>query len=110
MPTTFKHEVKTQIGTTPVDIVQVPEGFRTTVVGLNLANTTDNDTINVDVYVISDDSVQAVYVRGITIPPNTAVKVITGGEKLILPETAGLRITSDINNSVDATISFVEIS
>jgi hypothetical protein len=110
MPTLFKHEVKTQIGTTPVDIVQVPEGFRTTVVGLNLANTTDNDTINVDVYVISEDSVQAVYVRGITIPPNTAVKVITGGEKLILPESAGLRINSDINNSVDATISFVEIS
>ena len=110
MPTLFKHEVKTQIGTTPVDIVQVPEGFRTTVVGLNLANTTDNDTINVDVYVISEDSVQAVYVRGITIPPNTAVKVITGGEKSILPESAGLRINSDINNSVDATISFVEIS
>lgn len=110
MPTLFKHEVKRDIGTTPVDIVQVPEGFRTTVVGLNLANTTDYDTITVDVFVVSEDSVQATYVRGITIPPNTAVKVITGGEKLILPETAGMRIVSDITNSVDAVISYVEIS
>lgn len=110
MPTTFKHEVKTQIGVTPVDIVQVPSGFRTTVVGLNLANTTDYDTINIDVYVVSEDSVEAVYVRGITVPPNTSVKVITGGEKLILPETAGLRVKSDTENSVDAVISYVEIS
>jgi hypothetical protein len=38
------------------------------------------------------------------------VKIITNGEKLILPETAGIRIVSDVENSVDTTISYVEIS
>jgi hypothetical protein len=49
-------------------------------------------------------------VRGLVIPPNTTAKIITQGEKLILPETAGIRIVSDTDDSVDATISYVEIS
>ena len=42
--------------------------------------------------------------------PNTSVKLITQGEKLILPETSGIRIVSDTEDSIDTTISFVEIS
>ncbi len=110
MPTTFKHAVNTQIGTTPVDVVQIPVGYRGTVIGCNLANTTEYDTINVDVFVVSEDSVEAYYVKGLTISPNSSVKLITNGEKLILPATSGLRIVSDTDNSVDAVISYVEIS
>ena len=110
MPTLFRHAVNTDIGTTPVDVLQIPLGVRATVIGLNLANVTDYDTVNVDVYVIDENSTQAHYVRGLVIPPNTTAKVITQGEKLILPETAGIRIVSDTEDSVDATISYVEIS
>jgi hypothetical protein len=110
MPTLFRHAVNTGIGTTPVDTLQIPPGVRATVIGLNLANVTDYDTVNVNVYVIDENSTQAHYVRGLVIPPNTSAKVITQGEKLILPETAGIRIVSDTEDSVDATISYVEIS
>lgn len=110
MPTTFKHAVNKNIGTTPVDIVQIPVGFRATVIGCNIANVTENDNINVDVYVISEDSEQAYVVKGLTVAPNSAAKIITNGEKLILPETAGLRIVSDTADSVDVVVSYVEIS
>jgi hypothetical protein len=110
MPTLFRHAVNTDIGTTPVDVLQIPLGVRATVIGLNLANVTDYDTVNVNVFVIDENSTQAHYVRGLVIPPNTTAKIITQGEKLILPETAGIRIVSDTENSVDATISYVEIS
>jgi hypothetical protein len=110
MPTTFKHAVNTGIGTTPVDVLQIPIGYRATVIGCNIANTTEYDTVSVDVHVISEDSVPAVYVRGLTIPPNSAVKIITNGEKLILPETSGLRIVCDRDDSVDAVVSYVELS
>lgn len=110
MPTLFKHAVNTDIGTTPVDVLQIPLGVRATVIGLNLANVTDYDTVNVNVFVIDENSTQAHYVRGLVIPPNTTAKVITQGEKLILPETAGIRIVSDTEDSVDVTISYVEIS
>ncbi len=110
MPTTFKHAVNKNIGTAPVDVVQVPVGFRATVIGCNIANVTDYDTVNVDVYVISEDSEQAYYVKGLTVSPNSAVKIITNGEKLILPETSGLRIVSDTAGGVDTVISYVGLS
>ena len=110
MPSVFRHAVNTDIGTTPVDIVTIPNGVRATVIGLNIANVTDFDTVNVNVFVIDENSTQAHYVRGLVIPPNTRGKVITQGEKLILPETAGIRIVSDTESSVDVTISYVEIS
>lgn len=110
MPTVFKHAVNTSIGTTPVDVLQIPGGVRATVIGCNLANVTEADTVNVDVYVIDENSTQAAYVKGLTIPPQTAVKVVTQGEKLILPETAGIRIVSDTADSIDSTVSYVEIS
>jgi len=110
MPTVFRHAVNTEIGTVPVDVLQIPEGVRATVIGLNLANVTDFDVVNVDVFVVDENSTQAHYVRGLVIPPNTTVKVITQGEKLILPETAGIRIVADTEDSIDSTISYVEIS
>jgi hypothetical protein len=110
MPTTFKNSVNSGIGTTPVDLVSTPEGFRITVIGCNLANVTDYDTVNVDVLVVDESSNAAHYVKGITVPPNSAVKVVTNGEKLILPEGQILRIVSDTADSIDATVSFVEIS
>lgn len=110
MPTTFKNSVNSGIGTTPIDLVSTPEGFRITVIGCNLANVTDYNTVNVDVFVVDESSNAAYYVKGITVPPNSAVKVVTNGEKLILPEGQILRIVSDTADSIDATVSFVEIS
>ena len=110
MPTLFKHEVVTGVGTTPVDVLQIQEGVRATVVGCNLANITEYDTVVANVFVVSENSTQANYIRGLVIPPNSSVKIITQGEKLILPSTSGIRIISDTQDSIDVTISYVEIS
>ena len=110
MPTVFKHAVTTEIGITPVDVLDIPAGVRATVIGCNIANVTDYDTVAVDVYVIGADTTLSYYVKQIPIPPNTSLKVITNGEKLILPETSGLRIVSDTAGGVDTVISYVELS
>lgn len=110
MPTTFKHAVNTGIGTTPIDVLQIEPGFRVTVIGCNIANITDSDSVAIDVYVVDESSVAAAYIKGLVIPPNSSVKIITNGEKLILPETTALRIVSDTVSSVDSIISYVEIS
>jgi hypothetical protein len=110
MPTVFKHSLVTQIGTVPIDVVGIGLGVRATVIGCNLANVTDYDTVVADLLVVGADSVVTFYVKGLIIPPNTSVKVITQGEKLILPESSGLRLVSDTSDSIDATISYVEIS
>ena len=110
MPTVFRQNVVTGIGTDPVDVLHIDEGVRATVVGCNLANTSDFDTVVVNVYVVDENSTQGNYVRAVPIPPASSAKVVTQGERLILPATAGLRIESDTDDSVDATISYVEIS
>jgi len=110
MPTIFKHSLVTEVGTTPTDIVEIGAGVRATVIGCNLANITDYDTVVADLQVIGADTTVSYYIRGLVIPPNTSVKVITQGEKLILPETTGLRLVSDTPDSIDATVSYVEIS
>ena len=110
MPTLFRHAVNTGIGTTPEDILQIPLGVRATVIGMNVANITDYDTAVVDIFVIDENSTQAYYVRGLTISPNSSAKVITQGEKLILPATSGIRVEADTEDSIDVVISYVEIS
>lgn len=110
MATVFKHSLVTQIGTSPTDVVEVGAGVRATVIGCNLANVTDFDTVVADIFVVGADTTVSYYVRGLTIPPNTSVKVVTQGEKLILPETTILRIVTDTTDSIDATVSYVEIS
>lgn len=110
MPTVFKHSLVNQIGTVPTDIITIGGGVRSTVIGCNLANVTEFDTIVADIQVVGADTTVTYYVKGLAIPPNTAVKVVTQGEKLILPEGTGLRITSDTEDSIDAIVSYVEIS
>jgi hypothetical protein len=110
MPTQFKNITATQVGTTPVDVLQIAPGVRATVVGCNLANTTTYDTVNVDVYVVDENSTAALYGRNVILPPNTSLKLITAGEKLILPETAGLRVVSTVEDSIDVVVSYVEVS
>lgn len=110
MPTIFKHALQTQIGTVPTDIVEIGAGVRATVIGCNLANVTEYDTVIADVSVVGADTTVAYYVKGLVIPPNTTVKLVTQGEKLILPENTALRIVTDTEDSIDATISYVEIS
>ena len=110
MPTVFKHALVTQIGTNPTDVVEIGNGVRATVIGCNLANVTEYDVIVADVLVVGADTTVSYYIKGLAIPPNTAVKLITQGEKLILPENTELRIVSDTADSIDATVSYVEIS
>jgi hypothetical protein len=110
MPTVFKHNLVTQVGTVPTDVVSIGIGVRATVIGCNLANVSEYDTVVANVQIVGADTTVSYYIKGLAIPPNTSVKIITQGEKLILPESTGIRVTSDTTDSIDATVSYVEIS
>ena len=110
MPTTFRQSISNGVGTTPVDVLTVPNGVRSTVIGFNLANTTDYDTVKVDVFVVDETSTVSYYVRGVAIPPNSTAKIVTQGEKLIVPQNTSVRVVTDTEDSLDVIISHVEIS
>lgn len=110
MPTFFRNTINSSIGTTPVDVLQIDTGLRATVIGCNITNVTEADTVTVDVSVFDQSSTVVQYARNVIIPPDTSVKLITNGEKLILTEGCGLRIVSDTASSIDTVVSYVEIS
>jgi hypothetical protein len=110
MPTSFNQAIESGIGTNPVTLLQVPTGFKVTVIGCNLTNITEYDNAIVDVQITTEGSSYAYYAKGVVIPPNTSLKLVTNGEKLILPQGGGIKVTSDIDGSIDAVVSYVELS
>jgi hypothetical protein len=81
---------------------------RFTLIGCNLANTTDVDLI-VNLTVTDANQTTVYYLNQMMIPPYNSAKIITNGEKLILMENTSLTITSDVATSLDAVISYAEI-
>jgi hypothetical protein len=109
MATALKTQVSVDIGTTPVDLLTSGPANRYTVIGCNLANTIE-ENVTIDVFVVDASNVEGVYIKGLIIPMNSSIKLITNGEKLILSEDCRLRIVSNIAASIDAVISYVELT
>jgi len=110
MATTFKNKLASGLGTSPTTVVTTSGSAYTTVIGLSMTNTTAgiiqasirlNDTVN---------SVSAYFINNVTIPPNTSLRVVTGGEKLILGYSTQVIVTANTASSIDLVMSWVEIS
>ena len=108
MASFFRTKVEKDIGTTPVDVLATTTANRFTLIGCNLANTTDESVI-VTVSIIDADSVEGVYINQLVIEPYTSAKLITNGEKIILAEECTMRIVSDTADSIDMIASYAEI-
>lgn len=81
---------------------------RYTLIGCNLANTTDYDVM-ATIQITDPNSVVVTYINQLIIPPYNSAKVITGGEKLILAENCSMSITTDTVAGIDAVFSYAEI-
>jgi hypothetical protein len=112
MASYFRNSVKSGIGITPVKVLDIASPSRATVIGLSLTNLTEGTVqINVQIEVPTSPSgtITGYYCKNILIPPNTSLRLVNGGEKLILAENNKLYISSDTASSIDALISYVEI-
>lgn len=108
MATTFKNKVIKEVGLLPVLALETNAGTRSTVIGMSLANLTEF-AVYVSVLVNDDTSVQGYYLKDVMIPPNTSLRALSAGEKLILAPENQLYLVSDTDESVDAVISYVDI-
>jgi len=108
MASFFKNKVAKEIGTTPVEVLATAPNSRMTVIGMSLANLTTRIVL-VDVELTDDSEVTGYYAKQILIPPNSSLRVINGGEKLILATSNSLSITANVDSAVDAIISYVEL-
>lgn len=109
MATTFRNKVVKEIGIVPVLAIETNPSTRTTIIGLSLANLKDA-TVYASVLIHDDTSVVGYYLKDVLIPPNTSLRTISAGEKLILAPSNQLYIVADEDEALDAIISYVDIN
>jgi hypothetical protein len=108
MASFFRNKVAKEIGTTPVEVLATAPNSRMTIIGMSLANLTSGIVL-IDIELTDDAEVTGYYAKQILVPPNSSLRVVNGGEKLILSTSNSLTITANVADAVDAIISYVEL-
>ena len=108
MASFFRNAIIKDIGQVPVQAIATAANSRATIIGFSLANLTDG-VVMIDIQLADDTSVTAYYAKGLVLPPNSSMRVVNGGEKLIMSTSNTLYINSSVTDSVDAIISYVEL-
>ena len=108
MATQFKNTVVKEVGTVPILALETDAATRSTIIGLTLSNLTDFITY-ASVLVHDDTSVEGYFMKDVMIPPNSSLKALSAGEKLILAPSNQLYLIASDNESYDAVISYVDI-
>jgi hypothetical protein len=109
MASTFRNILKSEIGTSgATPVLTTGATAKTTVIGLSLTNLTGGIVL---ASILIDDGIESAhYMKDVVVPPNQSLRVINGGEKLILGSSTDVIITSNVDNSLDLVMSFVEIT
>ena len=110
MATTFRNVLQSGIGTTPTTVLTTTVGVKTTVVGLSITNTTPNAVLTSILLQDTVASTSAYYVSNVPVPPNQSLRVINGGERLVLGPSTNIIVTSSASSSLDMVLSFVEVT
>ena len=108
MASFFRNKVLNEVGTVEVTALETANNSRMTLIGLSLANLTQSIVL-ADVRVRDASSTTGHYVHQMMIPANSSLRVINGGEKLILAENNALLIQASIDDALDVIISYVEL-
>ena len=108
MASFFKNAVVKEIGTTPVTVLETAANTRMTIIGLSLANLTEGIVL-IDIQLTDDSNTTGYYAKQVLIPPNSSLRVVNGGEKLILATSNSLSINANVDSAIDAVISYVEL-
>jgi hypothetical protein len=109
MATLFKNKLQASLGTSLATVLTTESNAKTTVIGLSLTNLTEG-VILASIKV--EDTVAATsawYIKDVIIAPNQSLRVINGGERLVLGPATVVKIKSNVADSLDLVMSYVEI-
>ena len=112
MATFFRNKLQSEIGVTEVEVINVDTNSRVTVIGMSVTNLTGGivlATIRVENTVATTPNDSAYYIKDVVVPPNQSLRVINGGEKLVLAGDMKVYVNSNVADSLDFIASYVEI-
>lgn len=106
MAITFYNKVVNNVGTS--DTLLISSGASTvTVMGLSLTNTSNN-TVQVSVKLTDATPTTGYYLSNAILGPNASIRVVNGGERLVLGNNNSLYASSNIDSSVDCIVSYAQ--
>lgn len=108
MATSFRNSLVKNVGIVPITAVTTGSNARATIIGLSLANLTES-SVTASITVSDATSISAYFIKDVLIPPNSSLRVINGGEKLMLSTSNSLQISCNEDDALDAIVSYVEI-
>mgnify|MGYP001416863544 CR=1 FL=1 len=108
MATNFKNIIGKDIGTSRVPVYTTPAATSTTIIGMNVANLTEN-MVACNIEIGDEASNIGFLIKDMPIAPNSALKPIGKGEKVVLDAGNILYVTADQTASLDVILSIVEI-
>ena len=108
MATVLNSKMISSIGLGAVDVVTTNTTTRLAVIGLSLTNIINED-VTASVSILDSTSTEIYYVKDVSLPKNQSLRT-TSGEKLVIPPSSVLRIRSNTPNSIDAIVSYAEIT
>lgn len=115
MTTVFKNVLSANVGTSLTTVLTSNASATTTIIGMSLTNTTVEQVL-VSIKLTDPNGggigipVSAYYIKNVPIPGNQSLRVINGGEKLIVAASTVIEMQSTVDSSVDVVMSWVEIS
>lgn len=108
MATQFKNKVVKEIGPIPILGLETNAGTRSTIIGLSLANISDS-VVYASILLHDDTSVEGYFIKDVPVPPNSSLRALDAGEKLIMAPNNQLYFVCDQDEGLDVVISYVDI-
>ena len=108
MSNQFNKNLTVGIGTSPTTIYSTNSTTKSTVIGINIANTSNSD-IFVDIKLIDENSLSGYLVKGVLVPANQSLAAMGGDQKLVMVGSNSLTVTSSVASSADVIVSVLEI-
>jgi hypothetical protein len=87
----------------------VVESFDTVAKTITMNNAATAVGTAVTVTFVATEPVSSYYIKDVVVPPNQSLRVINGGERLVLGSSNSLSIVTNSEASCDAIVSLVEI-
>ena len=108
MANTFKLKTKANVGITTQNVYVVPSATTTVVIGITLANTSGSGClVGVGITRPSSDDVKVL--KNVPIPQGSSLEFMSVN-KVVLEAADTLTVNSDTNNSIDASLTIMEIT
>ena len=108
MANTFKLKTKASVGVTTTPVYVVPGSTTTVVIGITASNISGNN-INVGIGITRASADDVHVMKNVPIPQGSSFEFMAGN-KVVLETSDTLTVDSDQNNSIDASLTIMEIT